>query len=98
MPDSFEHMPAIAIRMPNGALTSLAGNVDAHHRVAVADLILVQRRVRETVLRLVREQVRNVRLHLTHISGFFGIPQRHNQGMGGIGTRIWIDILLWHHG
>jgi anaerobic magnesium-protoporphyrin IX monomethyl ester cyclase len=34
MPDSFEHMPPIAIRMPNGALTSLAGNVDPHHRVA----------------------------------------------------------------
>ena len=30
MPDSFEHMPAVAIRMPNGALTSLAGNVDPH--------------------------------------------------------------------
>ena len=30
MPDSFEHMPPIAIRMPNGALASLAGNVDAH--------------------------------------------------------------------
>jgi radical SAM superfamily enzyme YgiQ (UPF0313 family) len=55
MPDSFEHMPSIAIRMPNGALTSLAGNVDPHHRVAVADLILVQRRVRETLERLVRE-------------------------------------------
>ena len=55
MPDSFEHMPALAIRMPNGGLTSLAGNVDAHHRVAVADLILVQQRVRETVIRLVRE-------------------------------------------
>src|SRR5256885_9855187 len=55
MPDSFEHMPAVAIRMPNGALTSLAGNVDPHHRVAVADLILVQRRVRETLERLVRE-------------------------------------------
>jgi anaerobic magnesium-protoporphyrin IX monomethyl ester cyclase len=41
MPDSFEHMPAFAIRLPNGALTSLAGNVDPHHRVAVADLILV---------------------------------------------------------
>lgn len=41
--------------MPNGALTSLAGNVDPHHRVAVADLILVQRKVRETVTRLVRE-------------------------------------------
>jgi anaerobic magnesium-protoporphyrin IX monomethyl ester cyclase len=41
--------------MPNGALTSLAGNVDPHHRVAVADLILVQRRVRETVIRLVAE-------------------------------------------
>jgi radical SAM superfamily enzyme YgiQ (UPF0313 family) len=55
MPDSFEHMAPVAIRMPNGALTSLAGNVDAHHRVAVADLILAQRRVRETVTRLVRE-------------------------------------------
>jgi radical SAM superfamily enzyme YgiQ (UPF0313 family) len=55
MPDSFEHMPSIAIRMPNGALASLAGNVDPHHNVAVADLVLVQDRVRETVERLVRE-------------------------------------------
>lgn len=52
MPDSFEHMPPVAIRMPNGGLTSLAGNVDDHHRVAVADLILSQRRVRETISRL----------------------------------------------
>src|ERR1700687_4881586 len=55
MPDSFEHMPPHAIRMPNGALTSLAGNVDPKHYVAVADLILVQRPVRETVTRLVSE-------------------------------------------
>jgi anaerobic magnesium-protoporphyrin IX monomethyl ester cyclase len=55
MPDSFEHMPPVAIRMPNGALTSLAGNVDPHHRVAVADLILAHREVRETVTRLVQE-------------------------------------------
>jgi radical SAM superfamily enzyme YgiQ (UPF0313 family) len=55
MPDSFEHMPTIVIRMPNGALTSLAGNVDPHHKVAVADLVLVQHQVRETVDRLVRE-------------------------------------------
>jgi anaerobic magnesium-protoporphyrin IX monomethyl ester cyclase len=55
MPDSFEHMPSIVIRMPNGALTSLAGNVDPRHRVAVADLILVQQRVRDTVTRLVHE-------------------------------------------
>ena len=55
MPDSFEHMPTVAIRMPNAALTSLAGNIDAHHRVAVADLILAQARVRQTVERLVRE-------------------------------------------
>ena len=52
MPDSFEHMPAMVIRMPNGALTSLAGNLDAHHHVAVADLILVQDRVRQTVTEL----------------------------------------------
>ncbi len=55
MPDSFEHMPTIAVRMPNGGLTSLAGNVDPHHTVAVADLILVQQSVRTTVERLVRE-------------------------------------------
>jgi len=55
MPDSFEHMPSLVVRMPNGALTSLAGNVDSHHHVAIADLILVQRHVRETIERLVRE-------------------------------------------
>src|SRR6516225_11035036 len=55
MPDSFEHMPAVAVRMPNGALTSLAGNVDPHHRVAVADLILAQKNVRATVEKLVSE-------------------------------------------
>jgi radical SAM superfamily enzyme YgiQ (UPF0313 family) len=55
MPDAFEHMPALTTRMPNGALTSLAGNVDTHHRVAVADLILAHGRVRATVERLVRE-------------------------------------------
>ena len=55
MPDSFEHMAPVAVRMPNGALTSLAGNVDPHHRVAVADLILVQGRVGRTVDRLLAE-------------------------------------------
>ena len=42
MPDSFEHTPALTMRMPNGAFASLAGNVDPHHSVAVADLILAQ--------------------------------------------------------
>src|SRR5712692_8691914 len=55
MPDSFEHMPPVGIRMPNGALTSLSGNVDPDHRVAVADLILVQGRVRRTVCQLIGE-------------------------------------------
>jgi anaerobic magnesium-protoporphyrin IX monomethyl ester cyclase len=55
MPDFFEHMPPVAVRMPNGALTSLAGNVDSHHRIGVADLILVSNRVRETIARLVRD-------------------------------------------
>ena len=52
----------VKVPMPNGALTSLAGNVDAHHQVAVADLILVQDRVRETVERLVQE-------HQPHVLG-----------------------------
>ena len=60
MPDSFEHMPAAGVRMPNGALSSLAGNVDSHHRVAVADLILAQRYVRGTVTQLVNKWQPNV--------------------------------------
>jgi radical SAM superfamily enzyme YgiQ (UPF0313 family) len=55
MPDSFEHTPALAMRMPNGALASVAGNVGRHHRVAVADLILVQQAVQRTIERLMRE-------------------------------------------
>ena len=49
MPDSFEHTPTVAVRMPNGALASLAGNLDPHHRVAIADLVLAQASVRRTV-------------------------------------------------
>jgi radical SAM superfamily enzyme YgiQ (UPF0313 family) len=53
MPDSFEHTPSLTMRMPNGALASLAGNIDPHHHVAVADLVNVQRSVPQTVTRLV---------------------------------------------
>jgi radical SAM superfamily enzyme YgiQ (UPF0313 family) len=52
MPDSFEHTPSLTMRMPNGALASLAGNVDPHHTVAVADLVLAQRDVPGTLQRL----------------------------------------------
>src|SRR4030095_7938549 len=38
------------------------GNIDSHHKVAIADLILVQRQVRETVERLVKE-------HQPHLVG-----------------------------
>ena len=60
MPDSFEHMPALTTRMPNGALASLAGNVDDHHEVAIADLILAQGRVAETVDRLLADRAPDV--------------------------------------
>ena len=55
MPDSFEHTPALTMRMPNGALASLAGNLGPGHTVAIADLILAQQSVASTVERLVRE-------------------------------------------
>ena len=43
MPGSFEHMPSVAIRMPYSARSPRSrGNVDAHHKVAIADLVLVQ--------------------------------------------------------
>src|SRR4030095_8269861 len=55
MPDSFEHTPALTMRMPNGALASLAGNVGPGHDVAIADLILVQDSVVPTVERLMQQ-------------------------------------------
>jgi len=55
MPDSFEHTPTVAVRMPNGALASLAGNLDPHHDVAIADLVLAQASVRTTVERLMHD-------------------------------------------
>jgi radical SAM superfamily enzyme YgiQ (UPF0313 family) len=60
MPDSFEHMPSLAIRMPNGGLSSIAGNLDPHHRVSIADLVLVEREVRATVERLLRDEAPDV--------------------------------------
>jgi radical SAM superfamily enzyme YgiQ (UPF0313 family) len=60
MPDSFEHTPSLAMRMPNGALASLAGNVDPHHRVAIADLVLAQQDVAGTVTALVRAHAPDV--------------------------------------
>src|SRR4029078_5407040 len=55
MPDSVEHTPSLTMRMPNGALASLAGNAGPAHSVAVADLILVQDAAVPTVERLMRE-------------------------------------------
>ena len=55
MPDSFEHTPSLTMRMPNGALASLAGNLDLHHSVGIADLVLAQGSVRQTVERLIRD-------------------------------------------
>ena len=55
MPDSFEHTPTVCIRMPNGALASLAGNVDPHHQVAVTDLVLARDRVRTTIEELMKK-------------------------------------------
>jgi radical SAM superfamily enzyme YgiQ (UPF0313 family) len=55
MPDAFEHMPPLAIRVPNGALASLAGNVDPHHRVSIADLILERVSIAARVEQLLRD-------------------------------------------
>ena len=60
MPDASEHTPTLAIRMPNGGLASLAGNLDPHHDVAIADLVLAQSSVRQTVERLVGSQAPDV--------------------------------------
>ena len=45
----------------------------------------------------VRHRVQAGALSLTQIAGYFAIPRRRNQGMGGQ-ERSWIDNLLWHHG
>lgn len=77
--------------------------VDAQRVAAVAARagrrVWVCHTLRSTAaLREVRQRIQTGKLQLTHIAGFFGIPRRRNQGMGGIGIRTWIDNLLWHHG
>ena len=75
MPDSFEHTPTLTIRMPNGALASLAGNIDPHHRVAVADLVLAQSSYVETVEHLVAERSTRRRRPLgDDVSAIHGAP------------------------
>jgi radical SAM superfamily enzyme YgiQ (UPF0313 family) len=56
MPDAFEHTPTIAVRMPNGGLSSLAGNIDPHHDVTIADLVLAHGSVKQTIERLIRSR------------------------------------------
>jgi hypothetical protein len=48
MPDSFEHTPAVAIRMPNGALASLAGNGPKTRRGPEADRTATRRSARSS--------------------------------------------------
>jgi 2-hydroxy-4-carboxymuconate semialdehyde hemiacetal dehydrogenase len=48
-------------------------------------------------IREVRRRVQTGELSLTQIAGYFAIPRRRNQGMGGR-ERNWVDNLLWHHG
>ena len=83
MPDSFEHMPTVGIRMPNGALTSLAGNIDPHHQIAVADLILVPKHIRETVTRLLSDFKRK-KLITVKGSNFFVLAREQMQSMVSI--------------
>jgi hypothetical protein len=89
MPDSFEHTPTLAVRMPNGALASLAGNVDDHHHVAIADLILAQDSVRATVERLVREQQPD-------LVGLSVVPARH-RAQGHLARPIDSPVGAYRH-
>ena len=86
MPDSFEHTPALAIRMPNGALASLAGNVDPHHQVSIADLVLVQTSVRRTIERLIRDLQPDARRPVGH-----DVPAQHRatDHLAGARPRSW---------
>ncbi len=43
----------------------------------------------------VKRRVAAGELDITHITGFFAIPRRQNQGFDG--KRSWFDDLLWHH-
>src|SRR3989454_868868 len=85
MPDSFEHMPSVAIRMPNGALASLAGNVDPHHTVAIGDLTF-----RELVRALERgtDLAAVAGLSFNCGEGFTHNPDRPVSGLDDGGVRL----------
>ena len=83
MPDSFEHTSTVTMRMPNGALGSLAGNLDPHHRVAVADLILVQSHISATVRRLLED----IRPDIVGLS-IMTFQRRTARGIAGLVRRL----------
>lgn len=81
------------------ALTWPEAQQVAHTAHSLGRRVWVCHTLRSTpALQLVRERVQSGQLNLTQINGFFGIPRRRNQGMGGTTIRTWIDNLLWHHG
>jgi 2-hydroxy-4-carboxymuconate semialdehyde hemiacetal dehydrogenase len=87
----------VIVEIPVAMSWAEAQNV-AHVAASVGRRVWVCHTLRSTAaLRLVRERVRSGQLRLTQICGYFGIPRRRNQGMDGVGTRTWIDNLLWHH-
>ena len=55
MPQSSELQRHISVRMPNDALSSLAGNIDHYHRIAISDLILERNCVKDTIKELLIE-------------------------------------------
>src|SRR5512132_3033387 len=89
MPDSFEHPPALTMRMPNAALASLAGNVDPHHEVSVADLICVQSDVVGTVKRLLAD----LRPDLVGLS-IMTFQRRTALGLIAMIKTLWPDVRI----
>ena len=90
----FEHKRPVAIRMPNGAFTSLAGTVDPHHRVAVGDLIPSHRYGVETVTRLVREFNPAVRVIATNSTCSGRHATRHGDSAAH-GVQ-WPEPAVWY--
>jgi radical SAM superfamily enzyme YgiQ (UPF0313 family) len=96
MPDSFEHTPSLTMRMPNGALASLAGNLGRRHRAFVADLmgeiepdlvgLSIMTFQRRTALRLVR-LIRRIRPGVAIVAGGYDpslAPHAYDDPSSGI--------------
>ncbi len=95
MPDTVPQFSAKTWRAPNLAISSIAGNIQSHHEIALADLILK----RKTLLSSIRDIIKDYQPDIVGLSAMtfqFNTAQRIADFIRGSQPNIKIAIGGYH--